>query len=366
MNNDSTLSLNHPSQLCLFELPPARSWRIPEARCDRDYRIAVVLRNIHWLHDNGGCRKDNEFFAHHDTMGIGKDVATVRRALSDLEGWGLIRREFDRFGKRSIIPLVSVEELIEAGWEALARAIVGMKEWKVEIRSLCRQLLQRLGKWQAPRMYQLSPRAFRGEGTNLHSEKDTSQNNNCAGTARTIARPLPIKELKAQKTITEPSTDADAPLSYQAQPTSVVVVSRPSKPEPDPEAVTIATEAGLSLQAARRVTSEKPVAAVKSTIRAAKAYAARSGAQNLPGLLYTAIRDSWQPAAAPPTHPSECRAPQCRPVLVERPPVDRNAAAQGAMKVPALAQILAQNAAKREAQNPMSLSQNTTTQEVAL
>ena len=169
------------SQLTLFDVPPDRTWRLPEARSDRDKRIAVLMRNILWQHEAGGCHASNEFFASNPTMGLKCDVATIRRGLAHLEECGILRRDFDAFGQRTIVPLVTVEDLLVAGWEALARAIVGMKQWAGEIRSKCRELLRSLGKWYAPQR---------------------SQAKNCAGSARTIARPFPYKERQAQKTTT--------------------------------------------------------------------------------------------------------------------------------------------------------------------
>ncbi|WP_309707430.1 hypothetical protein, partial [Armatimonas sp.] len=120
-------------------------WRLPEARSDKAARLGVLMRNILWLDAKGGCHAENEFFAHHPTMGLGRDVATIRRGLADLEAAGLIVREFDAFGKRTIRPLVTAVELIEAGWAALAESILGMTQWPAVIRALCRSLLKRLG-----------------------------------------------------------------------------------------------------------------------------------------------------------------------------------------------------------------------------
>lgn len=282
-------------QLALFDLPPDRLWRLPEARRDRASRLATLVRNILWLHDKGGCRASNEFFASDPTMGLRCDVATIRRALADLELCGLIRREFDDFGQRTIIPLVTASQLIEAGWEALARAIVGMKQWAAELRQAARQLLQRLGKWHS-----------------FCPKKTDSSNSNCAASARTIARPFPYKGREAQKTTTDTSAKSEA--SPEAQKASVAV-SASHKPEPLvetlPESAKLAIEAGLGTHAARTVTANKPLSAIKSAIQAAKAYAATHEVRNFPGLLSKAIREGWLPPAAPATHSSDLG---CAPV----------------------------------------------------
>ncbi len=267
------LELDAPSQLTLFDMPPDRTWRLPEARSDRDKRIAVLMRNILWQHEAGGCHASNEFFASNPTMGLKCDVATIRRGLAHLEECGILRRDFDAFGQRTIVPLVTVEDLLAAGWEALARAIVGMKQWAGEVRSQCRELLRSLGKWYAPQR---------------------SQAKNCAVSARTIARPFPYKERQAQKmtTVTGPKLAG-------------VVVSPAEVPEPDSEAVTVAVEAGLDRSAARRAVGEKPLETVRSAVKAARAYAVSHEVRSLPALLFTAIRAGWLAPAPPSSHASD-------------------------------------------------------------
>lgn len=264
-------------QLTLFDVPPDRTWRLPEARSDRDKRIAVLMRNILWQHEAGGCHASNEFFASNPTMGLKCDVATIRRGLAHLEECGILRRDFDAFGQRTIVPLVTVEELLVAGWEALARAIVGMRQWAGEVRSKCRELLRSLGKWHAPQF---------------------SQPKNCAASARIIARPSPYKEREAQKTTTIQGADFDTKRVG-------VVVSPAEVSEPESEAVTVAVEAGLDRSTARRAVGEKPLEAVRSAVKAARAYAASHEVRSLPALLVTAIRAGWLAPAPPSSHGSD-------------------------------------------------------------
>ena len=46
-------------------------------------------------------------------MGLGKDVSTIRRGFADIEECGLIVREFDRFGKRTIRLTLLLREAIK-------------------------------------------------------------------------------------------------------------------------------------------------------------------------------------------------------------------------------------------------------------
>ena len=242
------------------------------------------MRNIFWLDAKGGCHAENEFFAHHPTMGLNRDVATIRRGLAYLEACGLIIREFDTFGKRTIRPLVSAVELIEAGWVALAEAILGMTQWPAVVRSMCRSLLKRLGKWR--RELDLGRLGVR------------SQHQNCAGSARTIARPFPLEESKAQKTTTVPGTGSEP------KPEGVVV-SPAEVSQPESEAIAVAIEAGLDRNAARRAVGEKPLEAVRSAVKVAKAYAASHEVRSLPALLFTAIRSGWLAPAPQSSHGSD-------------------------------------------------------------
>lgn len=266
-------------------------WRLPEARSDKEARLGVLMRNILWLHANQGCRAENEFFAHHPTMGLARDVSTIRRGLADLEACGLIVREFDAYGKRTIRPLVTAVELIEAGWSALAEAILGMKQWPAVVRAMCRSLLKRLGKWRSK--LDLAKLGVRAE----HLEA-ASQDRNCAGSARTIARPFPLEESKAQKTTTVQGTGS-------APKPAGVVVSPVEVSEPESEAVTVAVDAGLTAGAARRAVGEKPLEAVRSAVKAARAYAASHEVRSLPALLFTAIRAGWLAPAPSSSHASD-------------------------------------------------------------
>ncbi|WP_309712131.1 hypothetical protein [Armatimonas sp.] len=259
-------------------------WRLPEARSDKEARLGILMRNILWLDAKGGCHAANEFFAHHPTMGLGRDVATIRRGLADLEAAGLIVREFDAFGKRTIRPLVTAVELIEAGWAALAESILGMTQWPAVIRALCRSLLKRLGKWR--KELDLSRLGVRPE------------HQNCAGSARTIARPSPSKEREAQKTTTVPGTGSEP------RPAGVVV-SPAEVSEPESEAITVAVEAGLDRNAARRAVGEKPLEAVRSAVKAARVYVASHEVRSLPALLVTAIRAGWLAPAPPSSYGSD-------------------------------------------------------------
>ncbi len=224
---------------------------LPECRSDKETRLAVLMRNILYLDAKGGCIAENEFFAHHPTMGLGKNVSTIRRGLADLEAAGLILREFDSFGKRTICPLVTAVELIEAGWAALAESILGMKQWPAVVCAMCRSLLKRLGKWR--------------KDLDLGRLGVRSEHQNCAGSARTIARPSPSKERKAQKTTTAGS-----------EPRNECVVASPAEvSEPENEAIAVAVSAGLTADAARRTVGEKPLEAVRSAVRAARAVRSR-------------------------------------------------------------------------------------------
>lgn len=271
-----------------LDLPPAHRWRLPEARSDRETRLAVLLRNILWQHEAGGCRASNEWFASNETMGLRQDVATVRRNLAYLQECGIIRRDYDDFGQRTIVPLVTIEDLIAAGWEALARAIVGMKQWSAEIRNKCRELLRGLGKWQKPasRLAETDP------------SKPSSSGRNCAAIARRIARPFPYKGREAQKTTTDTSANSEATVELSS---ASVAVSASHNAEPLvatlPESAQLAIEAGLSLQRSVTITAQKPLDAIKSAIKAAKAYAATHEVKNWPGLLTKAISEGWLPPA---------------------------------------------------------------------
>ena len=217
-------------------------------------------------------------------MGLKCDVATVRRGLADLEDCGLIRREFDNFRARTIVPLVTAEELIARGWEALARAIVGMKQWAQGVRKACRELLRGAGK--------------RHQKADSCHQKADSLNSNCAASARTIARPFPYKGREAQKTTT---AQQEKPASSSEHPEPSVAVSASQSAEASHETLSesaqLAVEAGLGAHAARTVTSDKPLGAIKGAIQAARAYAATHEVRNLPGLLSKAIREGWLPPA---------------------------------------------------------------------
>ncbi len=239
-------------------------WTIPDARRDKESRLGVLLRNILYLDGLGGCHASNAFFASHPTLGLGKNVSTVRRGLADLEACGLIVREFDEKGQRTIRPLVTAVELIEAGWTSLAEAILGMKKWPAVIRAMCRTLLKRVGKWR--RELDLGRLGVR------------SERQNCAGSARAVARPFPVKERKTPKTTTD-----------------CVVVS-------ETEAETLARSAGLAPDAARSATSGKSPGTVQVALSAARAYATRHEVRSFPALLFTAIRSEWLPPAPPPRH----------------------------------------------------------------
>ncbi len=248
------------------------NFTLPECRSDKETRLGVLMRNILYLDAKGGCHAENEFFAHHPTMGLGKNVSTIRRGLADLEACGLIVREFDAYDKRTIRPLVTAVELIEAGWAALAESILGMKQWPAVVRAMCRSLLKRLGKWR------------KELGLNRLGVRPEHQN--CAGSARQFARSSPSKERKAQKTTTVPGTGSEPRHEY-------VVVPPAENPEPESEAVAVAVSAGLTADAARRAVGEKPLEAVRGAVRAARAYAARHEVRSLPALLFTAIRSGW-------------------------------------------------------------------------
>jgi hypothetical protein len=86
---------------------------------------------------------------------------------------------------------------------------------------------------------------------------------------------------------------------------SGVVVSPAEVSEPESEAVTVAVGAGLDRNAARRAVGEKPLEAVRSAVKAAKAYAATHEVRSLPALLFTAIRAGWLAPAPPSSHSSD-------------------------------------------------------------
>ena len=249
------------------------------------------MRNIIWLHVNAGCRAENEFFASHPTMGLGKDVSTIRRGFADLEECGLIIREFDRFGKRTIRPLVTAVELIEAGWAAFAEAVLGMKKWPAIVRAMCRSLLKRLGKWRTKQ--ELADFGVRAEHLGA-----ASHDRNCAAISGQFARPLSFKERKAQKTTTVHGTVSESKRER-------VVVSPAEIPELESKAVAVAVDAGLTTDAARRAVGEKPLEAVRSAVRAARVYAASHEVRSLPALLFTAIRSEWLAPAPPSSYASD-------------------------------------------------------------
>ena len=149
---------------------------------------------------------------------------------------------------------------------------------------MCRSLLKRLGKWR--RELDLGRLGVR------------SEQQNCAGSARTIARPFPLEESKAQKTTTVRGTGSEPR-------NGSVVVSPAEVSEPESEAVTVAVEAGLDRNAARRAVGEKPLEAVRSSVKAARAYAASHEVRSLPALLFTAIRSGWLAPAPPSSHGSD-------------------------------------------------------------
>ncbi len=84
-----------------------------------------------------------------------------------------------------------------------------------------------------------------------------------------------------------------------------VVVSPAEVSEPESEAVTVAVAAGLDRSTARRAVGEKPLEAVRSAVKAARAYAASHEVRSLPALLVTAIRGAWHPPTPPSSHPSD-------------------------------------------------------------
>ncbi|WP_309716784.1 hypothetical protein, partial [Armatimonas sp.] len=147
-----------------------------------------------------------------------------------------------------------------------------------------RSLLKRLGKWR--RELDLGRLGVR------------SEHQNCAGSARTIARPFPLEESKAQKTTTVRRAGSESKIVD-------VVVSPAEVSEPDSEAVTVAVDAGLTVHAARRAVGEKPLDAVRSAVRAARAYAASHEVRSLPALLFTAIRAGWLAPTPSSSHASD-------------------------------------------------------------
>jgi hypothetical protein len=100
---------------------------------------------------------------------------------------------------------------------------------------------------------------------------------------------------------------------------SGVVVSPAENSEPESEAVAVAVAAGLDRGTACRIVGEKSVEAVKSALKAAKAYAATHEVRSLPALLVTAIRGSWQPPTPPTSHPSDLGERPQRVVKALRP-----------------------------------------------
>jgi hypothetical protein len=98
-----------------------------------------------------------------------------------------------------------------------------------------------------------------------------------------------------------------------------VVVSPAEVSEPESEAVTVAVAAGLDRSTARRAVGEKPLEAVRSAVKAARAYAASHEVRSLPALLVTAIRGAWQPPAPLASHPSDLGERPQRVVKALRP-----------------------------------------------
>lgn len=261
----------------LAEAPDASilpSWRLPEARRDKEARLAILLRNILYQHDKDGCAATNAWLAKNPTLGIDKDVSTVRRLLGDLEECGLIVREFDEYNVRTIRPLVTAAELIAAGWVAFARAIQGMRRWPALLRARCRDLLASADK----------------------------QRRNYAGSARStpaIERPLRVEEREAFQEETTTARRA----SRAAKPGEVVVV--PPAEAPDPEAVKLAVDAGLPEGAARKAVAGKPAGVVRRAIEYVREYSARKEIRSPIGLLRAAIEGEWSPPAPPSSYGSD-------------------------------------------------------------
>jgi hypothetical protein len=209
----------------------------------------------------------------------------VKRLLAVLAECGLVEVTILHGNERQIRPLVSLADVLNAGWKELCEAVLNRHKFPSALRHLAASVLRRLGVRREPELSRLD--------CSVESESASFTGRKCAPPARGIAPPFPLEESKVKKTTTVQGTRS-------VPKPAGVVVSPAEVSEPESEAVTMAVDAGLTVHAARRAVGEKPLEAVRSAVKAARAYAASHEVRSLPALLVTAIRAGWL-APAPPS-----------------------------------------------------------------
>jgi hypothetical protein len=264
----------------------ALAWRLPECRRDRDRHLARLFRDVCYLDSCEGCFASNAWLERQ----VGVVESTIKRLLNVLVECGLVEVTITHGNERQIRPLVSLADVLNAGWKALCEAVLDRRKYPGALRRLAAAVLRRLGVQRGPKLSHLGC-SEKGGAASFSGRK-------CAPPARGIAPPSPLEESEAKKTTTVPGAGS------RPEPRGVVV-SPAEVPEPDSETVEVAVEAGLDRNAARRAVGEKSLDAVRGAVKAAQVYAASHEVRSLPALLFTAIRAGWTPPAPPSSYASD-------------------------------------------------------------
>ncbi len=156
----------------------AASWRLPEVRRNRDRHLAQLFRDICYLDSCEGCFASNAWFERQ----VGVVESTIKRLLNVLTECGLVEVTILHGNERQIRPLVSLADVLTAGWKELCEAVLDRHKFPSALRRLAAGVLRRLGIRRGPNLSRL--------GCSVESESASFTGRKCAPPARGIAPPL--------------------------------------------------------------------------------------------------------------------------------------------------------------------------------
>ncbi len=131
--------------------PTLPQFQLPDVRSDRDWHLAQLFRDICYLDSCEGCHAHNAWFEKQ----LGVVDSTVKRLLGVLLDCHLIEIEYAHGRRVCIRPLVSLADVLNAGWKALCEAVLARKKYTSALRRLVAVVLRRLRIRRGPSVSRL-------------------------------------------------------------------------------------------------------------------------------------------------------------------------------------------------------------------